>query len=263
METTDECSNLPCTKEEVDKLASQLPTGRSVLMTEPRKDDVLNALKSCSVFHFAGHGASHPEDPLKSALILADCKDNPLTVADLTDLKLHQNPPFLAYLSACSTGDSKVTKLIDEGMHLMGVYQLVGFRHVIGSLWELSDEYCVGIASSLYDEIIRSKMSDHSVSRGFHYAVRRLRDGVGGSLGAVASREAKFVDKEDEYDGEEEKEEIEWKLEIDDPRLWAAYIYGSLELFDAVFINVLEAGKVRIDRDTSDVVIGDVPKAKQ
>ena len=50
--------------------------------------------------HFAGHGRSDPIDPLQSALLLTD---SPLTVKDLMDLKLHERPPLLAYLSACST----------------------------------------------------------------------------------------------------------------------------------------------------------------
>ena len=42
--------------------------------------------------------------PSRSCLRLEDWETKPLTVADLRDHKLQANLPFLAYLSACSTG---------------------------------------------------------------------------------------------------------------------------------------------------------------
>ncbi len=63
------------------------------------------------MLHFAGHGESDLDDPSQSSLLLKDWKTNPLTVGDLRDCQLQDNPPFLAYLSACSTGADRGTEL--------------------------------------------------------------------------------------------------------------------------------------------------------
>jgi CHAT domain-containing protein len=105
-------------------------------------------------------------------------------------LKLHQNPPFLASLSACSTAKNQVERLLDEGIHLMAVCQLAGFPHVIGSLWEVSDSHCVDVAKDVYDTSLQSGLSDESASRGLHRAVLNLRKGPGADV--PATREAQM-----------------------------------------------------------------------
>lgn len=78
-----------------------------------RKKDVLKHLQGCRIFHFAGHGQSHPTKPSESCLLLEDWKTNPLTVGDLRDHRLQENPPFLGYLSACSTEANEADRLAD------------------------------------------------------------------------------------------------------------------------------------------------------
>ena len=143
----------------------------------PRKEDVLAHLRTCKIFHFAGHGQSDPLEPSRSCLLLEDWEDNPLTVADLRDYRLQKNSPFLGYLSACSTSTNKADKLIDEGIHLVSACQLAGFRHVIGTLWEVSDKYCVDVAKVLYETLRDEGMTDVALCRGLHRAIRALRDG--------------------------------------------------------------------------------------
>ncbi|KAM5365038.1 hypothetical protein ACJZ2D_011174 [Fusarium nematophilum] len=60
-------------------------------------------------------------------------------------------PTQVAYLSACSTGFNQADDLLDESLHLMGTCHLVGFRHVVGTLWAGSDSHCVGVARKLQD----------------------------------------------------------------------------------------------------------------
>jgi CHAT domain-containing protein len=38
-------------------------------------------------------------------------------------------------------------------IHLVSAFQLAGFRHVIGTLWEVSDPHCVGIAIVIYETL--------------------------------------------------------------------------------------------------------------
>ncbi|XTI84522.1 hypothetical protein V2W45_1368629 [Cenococcum geophilum] len=143
----------------------------------PRRDDVLKSLQTCKIFHFAGHGRSDPIEPSQSCLLLEDWKTKPLTVADLRDHRLQGNLPFLGYLSACSTGANLVHKLADEGIHLVSALQLAGFRHAVGTLWEVSDRHCVDVARVLYGTIRDEGMTDIAVCRGLHQAVRSLRGG--------------------------------------------------------------------------------------
>ena len=141
---------------------------------EPRRlqQDVLAALSDCEIFHFAGHGRTHPLDPLESALILSDGE---LTVSRLFEVNLHTRKPFLAYLSACGTGRVKFDTLVDESLHLIAACQLAGFQHVIGTLWEVDDRSCVDVAEATYGRMLNKNMSDESVSEGLHYACRKLR----------------------------------------------------------------------------------------
>lgn len=142
-----------------------------------RKEDVLHKLGSCKIFHFAGHGHSDPVEPSKSYLLLEDWQSNPLTVGDLRDCKLQLHPPFLCSLLACWSGANQAERLQDEGIHLVSAFQLAGFRHVVGSLWEVSDAHCLDVARKLYETIRDRGMTDKAVCEGLHRALRKLRDG--------------------------------------------------------------------------------------
>lgn len=141
-----------------------------------RKQEILSYLNDCRIFHFAGHGYTNENDPSNSYLLLEEGRNEPLTVANLLELNLHKHSPFLAYLSACGTGRIKNDKFVDESIYLIGACQVAGFRHVIGTLWEVDDEQCVDTAVSIYKEMRRGNMTDISVCTGLHTAVRNLRD---------------------------------------------------------------------------------------
>ncbi|KAF2263250.1 hypothetical protein CC78DRAFT_534136 [Lojkania enalia] len=176
MPNTPDQAPLPFTKSEVEMLDDFLPS-LHITPIKPervRKADVLSQLGTCDIFHFAGHGISDPLEPSLSRLLLQDWKENPLTVGDLRDQKLQEKAPFLAYLSACSTSANEVLGLSDEAIHLVNACQLAGFRHVIGTLWTVSDMACVDVARRLY-KAIRDKATDESVCRGLHFALRALR----------------------------------------------------------------------------------------
>ncbi|ROW02618.1 hypothetical protein VPNG_07837 [Cytospora leucostoma] len=140
------------------------------------KKDVLSALDNCKIFHFAGHGSTHPTDPLQSKLLLKDWQQDPLTVSSLLQADFGARPPFLAYLSACGTGQIRNEGSMDENIHLANAFQLAGVRHVVGTLWQVEDEVCVQIARRTYEFIRSDGIGDESVSRGLHHALRMHRD---------------------------------------------------------------------------------------
>jgi tetratricopeptide (TPR) repeat protein len=177
MENTPHRSPLPFAGREVAILHGLCNSMKLTIHDSSRtKKSVMEELPDCTIFHFAGHGYTDKYNPSDSSLQLQDGPSAPLKVADLLALNLYARPPFLAYLSACGTGRMKDDKLLDESIHLMSACQLSGFRHVIGSLWEVNDETCVDMARITYEEMRDGEMSDGSVAFGLHRATRTLRD---------------------------------------------------------------------------------------
>ncbi|SCV45617.1 uncharacterized protein FFB14_08756 [Fusarium fujikuroi] len=176
VEHTDGHSRLPQARAEI-KVVSEICESMAIrpVLGGQSKQDMLSYLRNCKIFHFAGHGYTNGEDPSKSHLCLSDSSD-PLTVGDILKLNLNERSPFLAYLSACSTGRVQDDKFIDESIHLISAFQLAGFRHVIGTLWEVRDKHCVDVARVTYEAIREGGMTDDSVCRGLHRATRILRD---------------------------------------------------------------------------------------
>jgi len=169
-------SGLPFALHEVAMLEKLCPLLKlNPVKPPPRRDEILAHLRACKIFHFASHGQSNSLEPSKSCLVLGAESDS-ITVADLRDCRLQENSPFLAYLSACSTKVNEAEGLVDEEIHLVSACQLAGFRHVVGTLWEVADEYCVDVARVLYETIKDEGMTDSAVYRGLHRAIRALRD---------------------------------------------------------------------------------------
>ncbi|KAI0536692.1 CHAT domain-containing protein [Xylaria digitata] len=127
--------SLPFTIYEVEMVKDLCPSLQlQPIIPSLRKDNILQELQACRIFHFAGHRHSDPAKPSRSCLLLEDWNTNPLTVEDLRNHRLQENPPFLSFLSACSTGANKAAELADEGINLINAFQLARFRHVVGTL---------------------------------------------------------------------------------------------------------------------------------
>jgi tetratricopeptide (TPR) repeat protein len=135
-------------------------------------DSVTAALPRARWAHFACHATSDPADPTASRLLLHDHQTRPLTVADLVRLRL--DTAELAFLSACATARTGV-QLADEAIHLAAACQLAGYRHVIATLWPVSDLIAVRIATSVYATLAASGSAD-TAAHALHAAVRRRRN---------------------------------------------------------------------------------------
>ncbi|KAF5686892.1 hypothetical protein FDENT_5619 [Fusarium denticulatum] len=226
VEHTDGCPRLPQARAEI-KAVSEICESMAIrpLSGGQSKEDMLSCLQNCKVFHFAGHGYTNGDDPSKSHLCLSN-GDDPLTVGDILKLNLHEKSPFLAYLSACSTGHVKDDKFIDESIHLISAFQLAGFRHVIGTLWKVRDKHCVDVARVTYETIREGGMTDDSVCRGLHRATRMLRDTWLESLDKrrewlVQGDGKEFKEMRDiiPYDDGEEDRDVEF------PAYWVPYVH--------------------------------------
>ncbi|QHY98253.1 CHAT domain protein [Streptomyces sp. S4.7] len=145
--------------------------------SRPTKAAVLDHLPHCPIVHFACHGASHPTDPSQSLLLLHDHQSAPFTVASLTPVRLDHAQ--LVYLSACRTAAIDTVNLVDEAIHLTSAFQLAGFPHVVGTLWEIDDQIAVTVADAFYTHL-RTPDGTIDTSRAawaLHQAVRSVRDG--------------------------------------------------------------------------------------
>jgi CHAT domain-containing protein len=80
----------------------------------------------------------------------------------------------LAFLSACSTARPD-DRLADEAIHLASAFQLAGYRHVVGTLWPISDSHAVRLADDFYAELA-SAGSVAIAASALHTVTRRLRD---------------------------------------------------------------------------------------
>jgi hypothetical protein len=226
---------LPFATIEIEKLRG-LCRSMAINPIEPggRRSDVTLHLPKCEVFHFAGHGYTDNQDPSRSYLLLEDGRSNPLTVATLLEMNLRDHSPFLAYLSACGTGQIGDERYLDESIHLISAFQLAGFRHVIGALWEVNDEVCVDVARITYEgmrdrRMIKGHMTDESVCRSLHNAIRKLRDnwlGVKGSkrrlTDHLGARDVSHGDQRDDRlprDGSISEEDDEGSLS------WVPYVH--------------------------------------
>jgi hypothetical protein len=151
-----------------------LESGVSGALT-PTRDRALAHLPDCRVAHFACHGESDPADPSRSRLLLHDHATAPLTVASLAPL--HMDTVQLAFLSACRTAAIETTELLDEAIHLSSAFQLAGFPHVVGTLWEAADDMAVEIASAFYSGLMteQNTLDFGSCAHALHAATRTLR----------------------------------------------------------------------------------------
>lgn len=138
--------------------------------------EVLDALAGRAVVHFACHGTTDPSDPVASALHLAKGKKLPFVSVARTDLSAAR----LAFLAACETALTG-HRFADEALHMASAFQLAGFPHVIGTLWEVYDDLTASVSRSVYANLSAGP------AKALHEAVRELRSSDQGiELGPLA-----------------------------------------------------------------------------
>jgi CHAT domain-containing protein len=131
---------------------------------------VQDALATHSWLHLACHVATDATDPARTGLALAD---GTLTIADLAALDLPGTE--LAVLSACGTA-AGATRLLDEAVHVAAAMQLIGYRHVIATLWSIPDLTGQRIADDLYRNLTAIGTFDtDGTARALHRALTTLR----------------------------------------------------------------------------------------
>ncbi|KAK2675154.1 hypothetical protein RAB80_010138 [Fusarium oxysporum f. sp. vasinfectum] len=155
---------------------------RTTVYTHPNTNQVLEALKTCRIAHFACHGTSDYSDPSNSGLILQKSTglderlvQDRLTVQRVSDLRLRYAQ--IAYLSACSTAENKAARLSDEVINVMSGFQVAGFPHVVGCLWPAGDSERVEVSKRFYSLVLQRNQSvtNNKVASALQEAVMAVR----------------------------------------------------------------------------------------
>ncbi|MGH3992050.1 MAG: CHAT domain-containing protein, partial [Pseudonocardiaceae bacterium] len=116
--------------------------------TQPTTATVLAELPHHAWVHLSCHGSQHVTDPTESAFWLTD---GPLRITDLIE-QHDPGPRELAFLSACQTAAGS-PRAFDEAIHLAAAMQLLGYRHVIATLWSIYDSTAPDVADTFYSTL--------------------------------------------------------------------------------------------------------------
>jgi CHAT domain-containing protein len=163
-------AELPGVTAETNAITTLIPDTH--ILHQPTHDRVLTALPAHRIAHFSCHGYADWTDPAQSRLFLTDHATMPLTLTDITTLKLDAD---LAYLSACETAVT-APRLADESLHITGAFHLAGYRHVIGTLWPVDDPTAAQIAEDFYTYLTADGTPDPDrAAHALHHATRLLR----------------------------------------------------------------------------------------
>jgi CHAT domain-containing protein/tetratricopeptide (TPR) repeat protein len=138
----------PRLRDEVQLLAPLFPHATTLVDRQATLQALRIHAPTASVLHLACHGEFRPDNPLFSALQLADGN---LTVRDAYGLNLRCD---LAVLSACETAVSTVTPG-DELLGLARGFFAAGVASLVVSLWPVSDDATVPLMESFYHRILR------------------------------------------------------------------------------------------------------------
>ncbi|KAF5857855.1 hypothetical protein ETB97_005199 [Aspergillus alliaceus] len=180
------------TEKEVELVTETVKAMSSIAVStliEPPKSAVLDALGSCRIVHFACHGISDSENPSGGSLFLGESTNEAperLTVRELAGVR--HSLAQIAYLSACSTAENSSLDLANEVIHIASAFQLLGFPHVIGTLWEADNQCATEVAGAFYRNLIQqlresgSDVSHDVVAFALHHATRKLRQKKPGNV---------------------------------------------------------------------------------
>jgi CHAT domain-containing protein len=127
---------------------------------------VLTQLPAASVFHFAGHAVSSPQ---QTGLLLSDA----VLTAPLLE-KISMSGMQLAVFSACDTQDSS-TGSVSGTDSLVRVFLRAGVGQVVATRWNVDS----GAARQFVELFYRALLTGSTVSESIHQAQSGLRSRPG------------------------------------------------------------------------------------
>ncbi|KAF4335976.1 TPR protein [Fusarium beomiforme] len=146
------------------------------VLDHPNAAKVLEEMVGKDIVHFACHGESDSRDPSQSHLVLDKGlgRLDFLTAGAVMERRLGQSG--IAFLRACSSAQNIVIDLADEVIHLASCFQLAGFTHVLGTMWETDNEACGHVTAKFYHNLVScdnngDENPHQKVATAFHDAI--------------------------------------------------------------------------------------------
>lgn len=170
--------DLAAADSEATAIAERLPDAAVLRRQEATVAATLAEIDGADLAHIAAHCALRTDNPLLSALRLAD---GPLTVYDLERMT---RAPRTVVLSACQSGVSAV-QAGDELLGLVSALLALGTRTVIATTVPVSDTATEPVMLALHDELARGADAAQ--------AIATTRATIGGHDDSAAAVAAGFV----------------------------------------------------------------------
>ncbi|MDX3583433.1 CHAT domain-containing protein [Streptomyces europaeiscabiei] len=148
---------------------------RSLIGSEATRDAVLASIPQYSWFHFTGH-IRQAVDPTQCALFFQDHQaTGPVTVAEIVNSLPARAE--LAFLSGRATELPPAQLHPDESVAAAAAFNLAGFPHAIGTLWDIPGESASRFAELFYSYLSQGGNIQNAdrASCSVHAAVRKLR----------------------------------------------------------------------------------------
>ncbi len=142
--------DIPATEREVQQVAAQLPNARVYLNEAATLTTLRQNAPDAALLHLACHAIFRADNPMFSALKLADGWLNALEVAQLP---LHCG---LVVLSACESGLG-YTQSGDEILGLTRAFLSVGVSSLVVSQWMVQDEATAALMTAFYQQLAQQQ----------------------------------------------------------------------------------------------------------
>lgn len=147
---------IPFVKDEIEKLEEIFPKSKTLFGKDASFANFKKKAESFDIIHLACHGQFRQDNPMFSALRLAD---GFLTVRDISEMRLNAE---LVMLSACETGLNKVL----EGDELIGLkrgFFTAGVPSLILTLWTVNDKATQTLVADFYQNLRTGKTISDSL----------------------------------------------------------------------------------------------------
>ena len=139
--------DLPSALAEAGTVRRHFPAARVLIGPDAGRRETVSAIRNASIAHLACHAVTVLADPARGHLLV---HDGAVPIAELQALPAWRRG--LAFLSACSTADVP-GKIPDESVHLASAFQLIGFEHVVGTIWPAPDDIALPVATGFYASV--------------------------------------------------------------------------------------------------------------
>ncbi len=132
---------------EIEAIAQLFPAATVGTGAQATAQLFLEHAPSARLLHLAAHASFRTDDPLQSALVLADRR---LTLAEIITLRLNAE---LVVLSGCETGFGQLRGV--DLLSLASSFWGAGARNVVMSLWRVADQATALLMQHFYRHLLQ------------------------------------------------------------------------------------------------------------